>query len=226
MFEAKLSKEEVNEMPTILFEGKITLVDELSKVAPAIEYLRKSPVVGIDTETRPSFTRGVHYKISLVQIANLEQCFLFRLNKIGFPKELADFLADDSIKKVGLAVREDLAGLNRIKTFRPQNVVEIQSIVNNYGILELGLQKIFAILFGRKISKSQRLTNWESDVLNDMQQKYAATDAWATLLIYLQLINEQTISKKEIDALKFLHNPMNHQQAIKGDEVRVESKDI
>jgi len=80
------------------------------------------------------------------------------------------------------------------------------------------LQKIFAILFGRKISKSQRLTNWESEVLSDMQQKYAATDAWATLLIYLQLINEETISKKEIEALKFLHNPMNNQQGVESKE--------
>lgn len=210
MFQPKLSKEEVQQMPPIAFEGKITLVDELSKVAPAIEYLRKSPVVGIDTETRPSFTRGVHYKMSLVQISNLEQCFLFRINKIDFPKPLADFLADENIKKVGLAVRDDLAGLNRIKSFKPQNVVEIQAIVNSYGILELGLQKIFAILFGRKISKSQRLTNWESDVLSDLQQRYAATDAWATLLIYLQLINEEKISKTEVDALKQLHNAQNN----------------
>ena len=46
------------------------------------------------------------------------------------------------------------------------------------------LQKIYGILFSEKISKSQRLSNWEADVLTDAQKQYAATDAWACLNIY------------------------------------------
>ena len=48
----------------------------------------------------------------------------------------------------------------------------------------MSLQKIYAILFGQKISKGQRLTNWESDVLTPQQQRYAAIDAWACIDIY------------------------------------------
>lgn len=188
-------------MPVVGFDGTITLVDDLSKLQAAIDELRRADVVGVDTETKPSFTRGTHHKVSLVQISTTNHCFLFRLNKISFPQELADFLADDKVMKIGLALRDDFNGLIRQRKFKPDNFVDLQTIVKNYGILELGLQKIFAIVFGRKISKAQRLTNWENDVLTEQQQVYAATDAWASLLIYLQLMKEKKLTKKQIDAL-------------------------
>ena len=116
-------------------------------------------------------------------------------------EELADYLADENIKKIGLALRDDFNGLIRQRHFKPANFVDLQSIVRNYGILELGLQKVFAVVFGRKISKAQRLTNWENAELTEQQQIYAATDAWASLLIYLQLIKEKKLTKKQIDKL-------------------------
>ena len=201
MLKTKISKEEVNALPIVIFEGKITLVDELSKVDGAIIELRKSPIVGIDTETKPAFTRGTHHKVSLVQISTLDHCFLFRLNKIDFPTTLAEFLADDKIRKIGLSLRDDLSGLNKHHTFKPANFVDIQTIAQSYGIMELSLQKVYAILFEKKISKSQRLTNWENPELSELQQRYAATDAWASLQIYLQLISEKKLSKKELDKI-------------------------
>jgi ribonuclease D len=181
----------------------MTLVDDQSKIIPAIEELRKSTIVGIDTETKPSFTRGTHHKVSLVQISTLDHCFLFRLNKIDFPASLAEFLADENIKKIGLSLRDDLAGLNKHHKFRPANCIDIQTIIQSYGVLELGLQKIYAILFGKKISKSQRLTNWENPELTEQQQRYAATDAWASLQIYLQLMDEKKLTKKQLDKILF-----------------------
>jgi ribonuclease D len=59
--------------------------------------------------------------------------------------------------------------------------------VKTWGIEAQSLQKIYALLFGKKISKSQRLTNWEADVLTDRQKGYAATDAWACIRIYKYL---------------------------------------
>jgi len=201
MYKPKITKEEVNQMQVAAFDGKITIVDSLSKVQPAIDELRKCKIVGIDTETKPSFTRGTHYKVSLLQISTTDHCYLFRLNKIPFPEELAAFLANDKIRKIGLALHDDFTGLNRHLAFKPANFIDLQSIVKSYGILELGLQKIFAIVFQQKISKSQRLTNWENDVLTEQQQIYAATDAWASLLIYLKLKSEKTLSKKQIEQL-------------------------
>ncbi|OIP81188.1 MAG: 3'-5' exonuclease [Porphyromonadaceae bacterium CG2_30_38_12] len=201
MYLSKISKEEVNQLPIVVYEGKITIIDELSKVSEAIDELRKSVFVGIDTETKPSFTRGIHHKISLVQLSTFEHSFLFRINKIGFPPALAHLLSDDKIMKIGLALRDDFAGLNRWEKFKPDNYIDIQTIAKEYGILELGLQKIFAIVFQRKISKSQQLTNWENNTLTEQQQRYAATDAWACLLLYMQLLREDKLSKKQVDKL-------------------------
>ncbi len=203
MFKTKITKEEVNTLPVVIFEGKITLVDDLSKVNSAIEELRKSNVVGLDTETKPSFTRGTHHKVSLVQISTLDHCFLFRLNLIDFPAALAEFLADQSIQKIGLSLRDDLIGLNKRHAFKPAGFIDIQAIAQHYGILELSLQKVYAIIFGKKISKSQRLTNWENPELSDQQQRYAATDAWASLQIYLQLMMEKKLTKKQLDKILF-----------------------
>src|ERR1035437_742538 len=203
MFKTKITKEEVNTLPVVIFEGKITLVDDLSKVNSAIEELRRSPVVGLDTETKPAFTRGTHHKVSLVQISTLDHCFLFRLNKTNFPPALADFLADESVMKIGLSLRDDFSGLIKHHVFKPANFVDIQTIAQSYGIMELSLQRIYAILFGKKISKSQRLSNWESPELTEQQQRYAATDAWASLQIYLQLMNEKMLSQKEIEKMVF-----------------------
>ena len=201
MFKPKISKEEVNQLPVVVFEGKITLVDEVSKIQTAIEELRRCKVVGVDTETKPSFTRGVRHKVSLLQVSSEGHCFLFRLNKVHFPKELGEFLADAKVMKIGLALRDDLAGLNKHHAFVPTNFIDIQSVVKSYGILELGLQKIYAIIFNKKISKSQRLSNWENPELTELQQRYAATDAWASLMIYLQLKKEKKLTKKQQEKL-------------------------
>lgn len=205
MLKPKITKEEVNQMPVILFEGKITLVDDVSKIQPAMEELRKASIVGIDTETKPSFTRGTYHKVSLVQISTTDHCFLFRLNFIGLPPALGEFLADEKIMKIGLSLRDDLNGLNKLHKFRPGSCIDIQNIVKEFGILELGLQKIYAILFDKKISKSQRLTNWESHELTEQQQRYAATDAWASLHIYLQLMKETRLTHKQLEKLLFEH---------------------
>ena len=200
-FNPKITKEEVNQLETEEFTGKIILIDNPQDVPAAIAHLKTYPQVGVDTETRPSFTRGTHYKVSLMQIAANDRCYLFRLNKTGFTAELLDFLADTSVKKVGLSLRDDFQSLNKRKKINPSNFIDIQNIAKDYGILELGLQKIFAIIFGKKISKSQRLTNWESDTLTEPQKRYAATDAWATLKIYEELITRKKLTKKELQTI-------------------------
>ena len=202
IFPPHIDKLAIQELPITHFEGEVIIIDHVDDVAPAIEYLSKHSVLGVDTEARPSFKRGVHYPTALVQVATLERCYLFRLTHVGLPQELADIFANPNICKVGLAFKDDLTGLKRRRTFKPANCIDLQSIVCKYGIMELGLQKIFAIIFGKKISKSQQLTNWENSHLTPEQARYASTDAWATLSIYLALQQAKTLSKKEIDALK------------------------
>ena len=164
-------------MPVAAFEGEVIVVDQESAVHEAVAYLRTQKVIGVDTEARPSFQRGIHYPTALVQIASHERCYLFRLTHIGMPQALADLFADPEIRKVGLAFKDDINGLRRRRDFTPANCIDVQSMVAQYGILDLGLQKIFAICFGKKISKAQQLTNWENSHLTPEQARYASTDA-------------------------------------------------
>lgn len=215
-FDHKFAKELIQWLPLARFEGEVVIVDEVSKTADAIEYLSLQTVLGVDTESRPSFVRGVRYPTALVQIATEERCYLFRLSQIGMPQELADIFANPNICKVGLAFKDDLNGLRRLRNFKPVNCVDLQSIAGKYGILDLGLQKMFAICFGKKISKTQQLTNWENAVLTPEQARYASTDAWATLLIYKELMATEPLPPEEAAELKQaeLERQYQHQQEV------------
>lgn len=201
-FAQHIDKAAIQTLPVTFFEGEVIVVDKPEMVADAAAYLRQHTVLGVDTEARPSFKRGVHYPTALVQIATLERCYLFRLTHVGLPVEIAEIFANPNICKVGLAFKDDITGLRRRRDFKPANCVDLQSIVCKYGIMELGLQKIFAIIFGKKISKSQQLTNWENSHLTPEQARYASTDAWATLSIYLALQQVKPLSKRAVEALK------------------------
>lgn len=215
-FANRITKEEVNALPVVGFEGEVVVIDRPDQVAEAVSYLKGQKVIGVDTEARPSFTRGVHYPTALVQIASRERCYLFRLTHVGMPEELCSIFADSNICKVGLAFRDDLNGLRRRRQFVPRNCVDLQSLVGRWGIQDLGLQKIFAICFGKKISKAQQLTNWENSHLTPEQARYASTDAWATLEIYLLLQHTPPLPKEEAEALHRaeLERMQQHQQEV------------
>ena len=191
-----ITKEAISELPLEEFTGRIIVIDTLRDVEKAVGYLSEFQSVGFDTETRPSFKKGQRYKISLMQISTEEACFLFRLNHLGLPDFLEEFLQND-VLKIGLSLKDDFAMLRRRNQKDPRmgNWVELQDYVASFGIEEKSLQKIYALLFQEKISKSQRLSNWEADTLTEAQQLYAATDAWACVRIY-QYLEELRLSGK------------------------------
>ena len=186
-YSISISKERLATMPTEVYPGRIMVVNCREEAESALAYLRRCGMVGIDTETRPSFKKGRIHQVALVQIATEEICYLFRINKLGFIDELREFLEDDSIVKVGLSLKDDFHMLHRLAEFEPRGYVELQSMVRDYAIADASLQKIYGIIFGKKISKSQRLSNWEASELTSAQQMYASIDAWACLEIYRHL---------------------------------------
>lgn len=181
----KISKQQVAEMPKGNFPGRIFVVYTETDARKAVKYLNTHSIVGVDTETRPSFRRGKMHNVALLQISTHDTCFLFRLNHLGLPDFLDEFLRNN-VLKVGLSLRDDFAMLRKRNQgdLREGNWVELQDYVPRFGIEEKSLQKIYALLFGKKISKAQRLSNWEAEVLTEAQQLYAATDAWACVEIY------------------------------------------
>lgn len=182
-----ISKEQLAELPVTSYPGKIQLIDKPSAVHAALRYLNKQKIVGFDTETKPSFRKGCRHKVALMQISTADECFLFRLNMVGICAELKAFLENPDILKIGLSVHDDFNAICRTQPIEPQGFVDLQHLVKNYTVTDISLQKIYAIIFGEKISKGQRLTNWEAESLTPAQQAYAALDAWACLKIYRYL---------------------------------------
>ncbi|MDE7426369.1 MAG: 3'-5' exonuclease domain-containing protein 2 [Muribaculaceae bacterium] len=183
-----ISKEALTTLPVTAYAGGITVVDTMDKARAAVRYLRKARLIGFDTETRPSFRKGLTYKVALMQLYTDNHCFLFRLNKIGFPDGLREILENPDIVKIGLSVHDDFTVLRRIcPDFKPQSFIELQTYVKQFGISDISLQKIYAIVFGQYMSKNQRLTNWEAAELNPAQQAYAALDAKACLDLYVHM---------------------------------------
>ena len=180
-----ITKAEIAQMPIVQFPGRIFVIYTETDAEKAVAYLKSQQIVGVDTETRPSFKRGRSHKVALLQIATTDTCFLFRLSQIGMPATLQDFLMGDTLK-IGLSLKDDFMMLSRRKEVHAEegNWIELQDYVGRFGIEDRSLQKIFANLFGKKISKAQRLSNWEAESLSDSQINYAATDAWACVEIY------------------------------------------
>ena len=184
---SKFDKSLISTLPRAVFEGRIHVILSKTQAEKAVDYLLAQPILGVDTETRPSFSRGTSYHVALLQVATHNTCFLFRLNVIGMTPAIVRLLEDTSVPKIGLSWHDDLNGLRKLKRFEAGNFIDIQDHVREIGIEDLSLQKLFANLFGRQISKAQRLTNWERDVLDEKQKVYAATDAWACIQIYEEL---------------------------------------
>lgn len=188
-FEKSISTEELVNFPLTAFEKDIYVVEKKEQIESAVNYLKLQTVLGFDTETKPCFKKGEKNEVALLQLATKDKAYLFRLNKIRFDGSIRRILADSTIIKVGVAIKDDLNTLKKKSNFEPQSFVDLQEMVKKYGIQSFSLQKLSAIVLGLRISKSKRLSNWEADILNEAQLKYAATDAWVAHEIYIKLIN-------------------------------------
>lgn len=197
----KFDKSIINSLPLVTFPGKIIVVLNEYEAERAVEYLLSCDVLGVDTETRPAFRKGNNHKVALLQVATRKECFLFRLNHLGLPKSLLRLLSNKQVPMVGLSWHDDLMSLHRREQFEPGWFIDIQDIIGNLGIVDKSLQKLYANLFGEKISKRQRLTNWEADVLTDRQKEYAAIDAWACIKLYDEIMNLIATKEYELEVV-------------------------
>ena len=182
-----ISKEEIGHLPPFVFSGEVVVVEDASEAERIAEFLQECPYLGFDTETRPAFRKGESYRVGLFQLASLERVYLFRLNKCGWGVALRNLLSDPKVIKIGVGIRDDLRNLKKLGDFAPASFVDLQEYVIRFGIEDKSFSKLMAIIFRVRISKRQRTSNWEAPVLNEGQIRYAATDAWGALKMYLRL---------------------------------------
>ncbi len=185
---SKYDKTKIGSLPRVLFEGRVVVILTERDAEKAVRYLLSQPILGLDTETRPSFKKGMVHSVSLLQVSSYDVCFLFRLNQIGMSPSIKRLLEDVKVPKIGLSLRDDLNSLHKLGDFNDGQFIDIQDHVREIGVEDLSLQKLYANFFGQRISKREQLTNWEADILQDKQKLYAATDAWSCIMLYEELM--------------------------------------
>lgn len=191
MYAENIDSTHIGNLPKLLFEGKIIVAQSPREVDEYLPIIAREPIAGFDTETKPSFKRGTNHQVALLQLAVPSFALLVRVNQTGLTESLINYLENDSFIKVGAAIRDDLKGLKRYRPFEPQGFIDLQAIVSGYGIHELSVRKMAAIVLGVRVSKSQQLSNWEAERLTEAQMQYAAADAWACRKIYLKLTGRE-----------------------------------
>ncbi|MCH4147536.1 MAG: 3'-5' exonuclease domain-containing protein 2 [Prevotella sp.] len=194
----KFDKKEITKMPQVVFPGRIITIINKEETQKAVDYLLSQDILGVDTETRPSFRKGESFMVSLLQVSTRDTCFLFRLNLTDLTPALIRLLENKAVPMIGLSWHDDLLALHKRAEFTPGNFIDLQNLVGSIGIEDLALQKLYANLFHQKISKRQRLTNWECDVLTDKQKQYAATDAWTCINLYEEICRLQDTKDYEL----------------------------
>ena len=193
--EKTITKEELNQLPLKHFEGRVDVIEDIQVIEHLVSELEQHTILGFDTETKPSFQKGKVNQVSLLQLATSEKVYLFRLNKTGLHPALLRLLSNPGIKKVGVGIRDDIKGLNRLVSFRQAGFIEIQDYVKQLEIEDSSLKKLAGLVLGIRVSKRQRLSNWEAPHLSEGQILYAATDAWVAIEL-LKKLHEDYPSKQ------------------------------
>ncbi len=196
-----IAKQDLAALDIAKFDGPIVVVNSIDQANEALDELSKADVIGFDTETRPSFKKGAVNEVALIQLSTRDKCFLFRINLFGLVPKLISFIEDETITKVGLSVHDDFLNLHRLAEFEPKGFIDLQHFVKKFHISDNSLTRIYAILFGKRISKGQRLTNWEAETLTTAQKAYASLDATACVEIYDKLSS----GSFDPSASKFIH---------------------
>ena len=195
---SKYDKARIAQLPRALFEGRIVVILTERDARKAVSYLLSQPILGVDTETRPSFKKGQMHQVALLQVSSHDVCFLFRLNQLRLSPSVKQLLEDTTVPKIGLSLRDDLNSLHKLGDFTAGSFVDLQDHVREIGVEDMSLQKLYANFFAQRISKREQLTNWEADVLNDKQKLYAATDAWSCIMLYEELMRLEHTGEYEL----------------------------
>ncbi|WP_420583003.1 3'-5' exonuclease [Reichenbachiella sp.] len=187
----KITKQEVNELPLMKYEGEYQIIDKESQVKKAVEALKNAEIIGFDTETKPAFRKGESYPVALLQLSLPDMAFLFRLNKIDLSEDIVSLFEDPNIKIVGIGIRDDIKDLQKLRKFKPHGFVDLNELGGELGFESIGARNYAGMFMNHRISKSQQVSNWENEVLTDSQISYAATDAWICLDIYKKMLEIQ-----------------------------------
>ncbi|MBQ5830089.1 MAG: 3'-5' exonuclease domain-containing protein 2 [Alistipes sp.] len=217
IFQSTITNDQTAELPSAHFDGRIVVVDREEQIEAACRDLASHRIIGFDTETRPSFKAGVTNKVSLLQLSTPTHCYLIRLCRTKLHSLLLKILSSPDIIKIGADVAGDIRSLHALRHFKERGFVDLQQIASSWGIEEKSLRKMSAIVLGKRVSKAQRLSNWEASTLTPQQQMYAATDAWVCIEIYNKLMS--------VEPLQPIPTYVSEQERAQAERLRKEQKE-
>ena len=191
----KISKSEINELPLVKFQGSIWLVPDCTATKACSELLKTSivsgrSIVGFDTESRPSFKKGEHHPIALIQLSTSRLSCLFRVSlKRKFPISLRSVLENEEVTKIGQGSSDEIKEIRELWGVKVRGLLDLIPLARHAGCDSFSLRSLAALYLSIRISKSAQTSNWQNKVLTKHQQGYAATDALVCREIFLRMKN-------------------------------------
>ena len=180
----KLSKNEINALPLIQYEGDIEILTSKDNIQAAINDLKNYDLIGFDTETKPTFVKGPLNPPSIMQLACDDKVYIFQFDNDEIFKQLSLILSNKNITKCGVSVDRDLIELMYLSPFDPISFIDLGNIARENEIPHHGLRGLVAMFLKHRISKGSQTSDWSRIILSDSQISYAATDAWASLELF------------------------------------------
>jgi ribonuclease D len=123
----------------------------------------------------------------VIQLATLEQVFVFQLHDAVCRALAGELLAQRGIVKAGFGLHDDKRRITHKLGVEPQDVLDLDTVFRQRGYRrQMGIKAAVAVLFGQRYLKSKRAatSNWAQRRLSPAQLLYAANDAWAALRVY------------------------------------------
>jgi ribonuclease D len=186
-YPSKISKAKLQNLPIKFYEGTIHFINTEEEAQRAMAEIMRENIIGFDTESKPAFSKGEKYLPSIVQIATPKGAYIFQLAKIRQLQFLKPIFECESLLKVGIAIHDDVLKLRDIEDFRPINFLDISDLTKVLDIKQTGLRNLAGIFLKCRISKISQVTDWSQENLSTRQLIYAATDAWISRDLYLEV---------------------------------------
>jgi hypothetical protein len=186
----RMSSDYINSLPIIRFRGQIIVINQTDQTNGLFSRLRQEKYIGFDTESRPSFSKGISYLPSIIQLSTQDAVYLFQLEKTRLFDELVDFFSDQNIKKIGIGTKNDIEKLQEIRKFQARGFIDLSKIAAQKGIIQVGARALTARYLEQRLTKTAQKSNWARAQLTQKQKEYAATDAWICLQIYPLLLSD------------------------------------
>jgi len=181
-----ISREDMANLPIRRYQGRVCVVATPEELEEARSDLLAESVVGLDTETRPSFRKGESHPPALVQVATARAVYLFQLRRSEVHAVLAGLLSDSRMIKAGISLKDDLRPLKQVFAFSEANMLDLGLVARSGGLGQTGVRNLAGMLLGFRIPKGTKTSNWAARELSHAQIAYAATDAWACRELYLK----------------------------------------